>query len=134
VYESLIGALYLDAGLERTREFILRDMEPRISSAARSGHQHNFKSVLQQSAQQQFSSTPQYIVLDEQGPDHSKCFEVAVAIGDRRFASSWGPSKKNAEQAAALEALLELGYAERNDDGEISLITESVNGAADESA
>lgn len=128
VYESVIGALYLDAGLEVTRQFILKHMEPRISHAARSGHQYNFKSVLQQSAQQQFSATPQYIVLDEQGPDHAKCFEVAVSIGDRRFSSSWGPSKKYAEQLAALEALVELGYAERDDDGEISMTIDAAVG------
>ncbi len=131
VYESVIGALFLDAGLERTREFILRDMEPRITHAARSGHQYNFKSVLQQSAQQQFNSTPQYLVLDEQGPDHAKCFEVAVALGERRFPSSWGPSKKNAEQAAALEALVELGYAERGENGNVHIIPEVMNGTVD---
>ena len=121
VYESLIGALYVDAGLEKTREFILEGMKPLIEEAARSGHQFNFKSVLQQSAQQHFNETPQYVLLDEQGPDHAKCFEVCVAIGAQRFPSSWGPSKKDAEQQAALQALLELGHAERDDDGEIHL-------------
>ncbi len=123
VYESLIGALYVDAGLEVTRMFILDGMRPLIEDAARSGHQFNFKSVLQQSAQQHFNETPQYLLLDEQGPDHAKCFEVCVAIGAQRFPSSWGPSKKEAEQQAALEALLELGHAERDEDGEIHLVS-----------
>ena len=121
VLESLVGALYLDGGIEVARTFILRMTKPRIESAANSGHQHNFKSVLQQSAQQVLGQTPQYIILDEQGPDHAKCFEVAVEIGARRFGSCWGPSKKQAEQDAALQALKELGYAEACTDGEIRI-------------
>jgi len=126
VYESVIGALYLDAGLEAARAFILKGMNTRIEQAADSGHQSNFKSVLQQTAQQELGATPQYIVLDEQGPDHAKCFEVAVSIGARRFPSTWGPSKKLAEQSAALEALLELGHAERNDDGDVQIIYDTL--------
>jgi ribonuclease-3 len=116
VFESLIGALYLDAGIERTRELLLNMLSGRIEDAARSGHQSNFKSVLQQAAQQQFGQTPQYLLLDEKGPDHAKCFEVCVEIGARRFGSCWGPSKKQAEQEAALAALLELGLANRSGD------------------
>jgi ribonuclease III len=121
VLESLIGAVYLDGGLEVAREFILRMMRRRIEQAARSGHQHNFKSVLQQTAQQTMGMTPQYVVLDEKGPDHAKCFEVAVEIGARRFGSCWGPSKKQAEQDAALQALRELGLATNEENGEISI-------------
>ena len=121
VFESLIGALYLDGGLEQARSFILRTMKQRIEDAARSGHQHNFKSVLQQTAQQTFGQTPQYVVLDEKGPDHAKCFEVAVEIGARRFGSSWGASKKQAEQDAALQALKELGFAVSCDNGDVRI-------------
>ncbi len=119
VYESLIGALHIDGGIEVARRFILEGLEPRIEQAAGSGHQYNFKSVLQQEAQQVLSQPPLYIVLDEKGPDHSKCFEICVEIGARRFKPSWGPSKKQAEQQAALEALLELGLVDQRDDGEI---------------
>jgi ribonuclease-3 len=119
VYEALVGAIYLDGGLEVARNFVLAGMKKHIENAARSGHQYNFKSVLQQEVQQRFSSTPQYVVLDEQGPDHAKCFEVCVEIGARRFSSTWGASKKQAEQQAALEALIELGVLERGDDGDI---------------
>ena len=121
VYESLIGALYVDGGLEVARRFIIKHLEPMIDYAAQSGHQYNFKSVLQQTAQRMLDQTPQYIVLDEKGPDHAKCFEVCVEIGARRFKSCWGPSKKQAEQEAALEVLLELGAAKLGEDGEIHL-------------
>ncbi|MCA9291595.1 MAG: ribonuclease III [Phycisphaerales bacterium] len=121
VFESLIGAIYLDGGIDEARRFILDGLEHRITLAARSGHQYNFKSVLQQSAQQILSQMPQYVVLDEQGPDHAKCFEVCVEIGTRRFRSCWGTSKKEAEQQAALEALFALGVAERRDNGEVRM-------------
>ncbi|MHC5004345.1 MAG: ribonuclease III [Planctomycetota bacterium] len=120
VYESLIGALFLDGGLEPSREFILKGLADRIEAAAQSGHQQNFKSVLQHVAQQLMEGPPQYMLMDEKGPDHSKCFEVCVGIGARRFQSCWGPSKKQAEQQAALQALLELDLAEIDEEtGEV---------------
>ena len=63
--------------------------------------------------------TPSYALLDEKGPDHAKAFEVSVQIGAQHYTPSWGASKKQAEQQAALNALLELGVAERTDSGDI---------------
>jgi ribonuclease-3 len=68
----------------------------------------NFKSLLQQQAQRDAGETPNYQVLDEQGPDHSKCFKVIAVVGQRCFAPAWGPSKKEAEQRAAQNALAQL--------------------------
>jgi ribonuclease III len=119
VYEALIGAIFVDGGMEVARRFILEHMVPYINEAYASGHQSNFKSVLQQIAQQRHSQTPQYLVLDEKGPDHAKCFEVCVEIGATRYPSSWGASKKQAEQQAALRALIEMGCAIERDNGEI---------------
>lgn len=107
-YEALIAAVYLDADMDTITEFILRHMVPHIHAAVASEHQHNYKSQLQQYAQKSDGATPLYEMLDEKGPDHAKCFEVAVCIGDRQFKSAWGPSKKDAEQKAALNALIEL--------------------------
>lgn len=107
--EAVIAAVYLDGGLDAARTFILSQLESEIHAAAESEHRYNYKSQLQQFAQQTFSETPYYELLDEKGPDHSKCFEVAVSVGARRFGSAWGPSKKEAEQKAALLALVELG-------------------------
>jgi ribonuclease-3 len=107
--EAIIAAVYLDGGLEAAREFILRHMGEELQVAADSEHRFNYKSQLQQVAQQRWNATPQYELLDEKGPDHSKCFEVAVTIGARQFPGAWGPSKKEAEQKAALLALVELG-------------------------
>lgn len=105
VYESLIGAIFVDGGYEPARSFILRTMDSHIDRCTLSEHQDNHKSALQQFAQQNLSATPYYEVLDEQGPDHSKCFEVCVVINGRRFASAWGASKKEAEQEAARRAV-----------------------------
>ncbi len=107
--EAVIAAIYLDGGLEPARRFILKYMGPEIQAATDSAHQFNYKSQLQQYAQRQLSASPQYELLDEKGPDHSKCFEIAVSIAGRQFCSAWGPSKKEAEQKAARLALAELG-------------------------
>lgn len=109
VLEALIAAIYLDAGFETARDFILQNMAPEIDEAVRSEHQFNFKSQLQQYAQRVQGLTPAYELLDEKGPDHAKCFEIAASIGNRYFPSAWGPSKKEAEQKAAWLALVALG-------------------------
>ena len=109
VLEALIAAIHLDGGGEASRTFILTHMSDEICRAAESEHRFNYKSQLQQLAQQRWNATPQYDLLDEKGPDHSKCFEVAVAIGTRHYPGAWGPNKKEAEQKAALLALIDLG-------------------------
>ena len=106
--ESIIGAIYLDGGMEAAREFILRCMAPQIAAALADEHQRNYKSILQQLAQRRWGRTPEYQLLDEKGPDHSKCFEIAVAINGRQFPSAWGKTKKDAEQKAAMSALDEI--------------------------
>lgn len=115
--ESIVAAIYLDGGLEPVRLFLSPLLDPIIRRAASSGHQENYKSVLQQHAQQQMGESPSYVVLDEKGPDHAKCFEVCVEIGGKRFSACWGQSKKQAEQQAALNALSELGLMDQTEDG-----------------
>ncbi len=121
VLESVIGALHEDAGFERARQFVLEHLEPRIDHAERLGHQHNFKSVLQQVFQRKGLGPPSYHVLEERGPDHAKCFAVCVGAGDLRFAGCWGPNKKQAEQQAALSVLIDMGYANSDESGDIQL-------------
>jgi len=111
VLESVIAAIHLDGGIEEARKFILRHLIPMIQKTARNGHQYNFKSILQQYAQHEFGRPANYLLLDENGPDHAKCFKVCVEIGERRFPSSWASTKKQSEQRAALNALLELNVA-----------------------
>lgn len=109
VYESIVAAIYLDGGFDVVKEYVLRTMKPKVDAICSNSHHQNYKAVLQQHAQKILGATPQYELMDEKGPDHSKCFEVAVSIDGRRFTSAWGPNKKMAEQKAALMALEELG-------------------------
>ena len=109
VYESIVAAIYLDGGFEIVKEYVLRTMRPKIEQIGRDASLQNYKAVLQQHAQKIMGHTPIYELLDEKGPDHSKCFEVGVMIAGRRFTSAWGPNKKMAEQKAALLALEDLG-------------------------
>jgi len=113
VLESVIGAIYLDGGAEPARTFILEVMDQHLQKAASNDHHGNYKSSLQHFAQRYMSATPIYEALDEQGPDHSKCFEVCVVIDGTRYPSAWGPTKKAAEQEAARRALDMLGGARK---------------------
>jgi len=108
VFESLIAGVYLDGGMEAARQFIERLMTDEIERVTEVEHLKNFKSELQQLAQKDFSETPVYRLLDEKGPDHSKCFKVAAVIGPQVFPPAWGPNKKIAEQRAACNALSQL--------------------------
>jgi ribonuclease-3 len=113
VLESVIAAIYLDGGFEAARDFILRIYSSLIEQADAEHDLGNFKSLLQQYSQEQFNATPSYILLDEKGPDHNKCFELEVVVEDRHFPSAWGTNKKEAEQKAAFNALVELGVLEK---------------------
>ena len=108
VFESLVGAIFLDGGYKAARRFIREHMEQEIEETVGGHSGVNFKSTLQQSAQRMFSATPSYLLLDEKGPDHSKCFKIAALIAGRRYAAAWGPNKKDAEQRAARNALAQL--------------------------
>lgn len=122
VLESVIAAVYLDGGFDAAARFVAPLFDPLIDRAARSGHQENFKSVLQQHAQQSRLETPGYRILDEKGPDHAKAFKVCVEMGGQRYEPAWGQSKKQAEQAAALNALQELGLLEQVSDGHLRVV------------
>jgi len=112
--EAIIAAIYIDGGFEAAHTFISRTFASLIDLADAKQAQGNFKSLLQQYAQQRFNVTPVYELLDEKGPDHDKCFECQAALADRHFLSAWGRSKKEAEQKAAFNALADLGLLENN--------------------
>jgi len=107
--EAIIAAIYFDGGFEAAREFVLRCFEPFLQQAEADEHQDNYKSVLQQHSQQHLNANVNYELLDEKGPDHNKCFECAAVIDRKRYPSAWGMTKKDAQQKAAYNALLELG-------------------------
>lgn len=112
IFEAIVAAIYLDGGQEAASEFILKLFNPMIDKANSRQHHENFKSLLQQHCQRRFSTTPDYLLLDEKGPDHNKCFEIGIVIDHRHFPTAWGVTKKDAEQKAAFNALVELGVLE----------------------
>jgi ribonuclease-3 len=98
--EALLGALYLEAGYERTQKFIdkLLAKRKRLVTA-------DHKSRLQEWAQKKYKIPPNYVVSRSYGPDHAKTFEINVTISNEVLGSGSGKSKKEAEQAAARDAL-----------------------------
>lgn len=103
-FEALIGAIYLDAGLEAARWFVGRFLE---AEAERwQGRQPlDFKSALQIEAQGRYNRTPEYRTVASWGPDHARTFRVEVRVGDRVLGVGEGPSKHAAQQEAARLAL-----------------------------
>ena len=115
-FESLIGAVYLDGGLDATKKFLMPMILPAVKGAIKSAAGSNTKSELQQLSQQMFGSTPKYIVMETQGPEHARSFRISVEIGKERYPSAWGKSKKEAESKAAAEAIAKLTDETLTDD------------------
>lgn len=105
--EAVLGAAYLEYGLPKTRQLIDRLFEPHIRRHLDGGVAADFKTDLQERAAQGSGAVPDYEVSSS-GPDHQKSFEASVSIAGRHLGSGRGRSKKQAEQAAAREALARL--------------------------
>jgi ribonuclease-3 len=103
--EALIGAIYLDAGFEPTREFITEWVIKHLTNILSEGKVLDPKSKFQELTQEKLGITPHYKVLAEWGPDHNKNFEVGVFVNDKQIATGVGPSKQEAEIAAAQNGL-----------------------------
>src|SRR6185369_16756145 len=102
--EALMGAVYLDGGLEAARAVAERLFGAALQDAERRASQ-DYKSRLQERSQALLQAAPVYTVVGEEGPDHDKRFEVAIALGGREYGRAIGRSKKEAEQSAAAQAL-----------------------------
>ncbi len=108
VFEALVAAIFFDGGYDVAKEFVLKFIGPEIERVAQEALGSNSKSQLQQVAQREFGSTPRYVILDEQGPDHDKCFKIAAEIDGQQYEPVWGRNKKEAEIKAAMNALAEI--------------------------
>lgn len=106
--EAVIGAVYCDAGFEAARDFVIRLFRKRIEKAVRSGNYHDYKTELQEKCQNIFGVLPDYRLIAEEGQEHEKLFTIEVYIQGERRGSGTGGSKKEAQQAAAREALSSL--------------------------
>lgn len=114
VYESLVGALYLDAGYEATHDFVARTLGPHVS-ADLAKKPISAKSRLQEVTQRDMRCGPEYKLVGEEGPAHTPTFTSVAMVEGRRIGRGKGPSKKASESAAAADALVNLGYAQEGD-------------------
>lgn len=108
LYESILCAIYLDGGLQASRDFVETDLGPVIRGITAAQFQQNYKSALQHLVQARQDRAPVYRVLDESGPDHAKEFSVVVTIAGVSYGPGTGRNKKEAEQRAARIALAAL--------------------------
>ncbi len=106
--EAIIGAVYLDQGLEKCRDYVLELYQPILEELQEGVLRRDYKTLLQEFSQARFAITPVYRIVHESGPDHSKIFEAEVYISSDAVGSGQGRSKKEAEQAAAKEAWSKL--------------------------
>lgn len=102
--EALIGAVYLDKGMAKTREVVLRLFREKMEEAVSGHFEYDYKSRLQELVVKERGTLPRYL-LKEEGPDHKKTFYATVYIGGKKAGKGKGSSKKEAEQEAAREAL-----------------------------
>ena len=106
LFEALIGAIYLDGGIEPCRKLILETVWTYRHEAWKTT---NYKGKLIEYCHSKNIENPLFLVKDITGPDHQRIFEIQVKIGSRKYSSGMGTNKKTAEQTAAKLALEEMG-------------------------
>lgn len=107
LFEAVLGAIYVDGGLEAARKFLFDLFESDMLEMIEQPHT-DWKSELQKYSQREYKRTPDYETILEEGPDHNREFRVIVKINGESVGSGSGKSKKEAEQEAAKEAFLKL--------------------------
>lgn len=105
-FEALLGAVYMDKGLDVSRNLILREMAVIINDVIEGRLERDYKTELQEMLQQHSPDPVHYVILKEEGPDHDKTFTAGVLYRNKEIGRGSGHSKKEAEQHAAKEALL----------------------------
>lgn len=100
-FEAVLAAIYLDGGLKKAKEFVLRNLTLKIDDLSLNNFIFDFKTELQEVAQSRYGVLPRYVIHKEEGPEHQKTFEVQVFIKDNFMGSGKGKTKKAAEQKAA---------------------------------
>lgn len=103
--EAIIGAIYLDQGMEKANQFVMTHIVSKLPYILEHGSYLDAKSRFQEAAQEKLATTPTYKVLEEEGPDHEKHFQVGVYLGDELIGTGEGTSKQEAQTEAAEAAL-----------------------------
>ncbi|MDD3663188.1 MAG: ribonuclease III [Candidatus Pacebacteria bacterium] len=104
-YEAYVGAVYLDQGYEKARDFIIKSLISKLDVIVAKKLWRDPKSLVQEKSQEYLNITPSYKVINETGPDHDKNFVVGIFFGEEQISLGKGHSKQEAEQAAAQTAL-----------------------------
>lgn len=104
-FEALVAAVYLDCGIRSARRLVRTALKEAIATAIVDEHRRDYKSALQERTQAQFRLTPYYRIAQEQGMEHDKTFQAQALLAEEVIGEGEGKSKKEAEQAAALDAL-----------------------------
>lgn len=107
-FEALIGAIALDSGYEAAREFVLRFVARDLAQVVSLKEHPNPKGSLQELLQEHFRSGPEYGIIEIEGPDHARTFTAEVRFREHALGTGIGGSKRDAEQAAAADAIVKL--------------------------
>lgn len=108
-FEAIIGAIYIDGGLEEARSFILSKLKNNIDDSIKGKLVFDYKTKLQEHIQQNTDNDIDYVVISEEGPEHDKIFNIELLLNGKVIGSGAGSSKKEAEQHAAYSGLIFLG-------------------------
>lgn len=108
--EAIIGALYLDQGMEVAKEFILKNVVSKLDNILKNQAYLDPKSHFQEKAQEDRGITPHYEIIDEVGPDHAKIFTVGLYLGEELIATGQGSSKQEAQVEAAANGLKKMNW------------------------
>ncbi|HVB09333.1 MAG TPA: ribonuclease III [Bacillota bacterium] len=106
LFEAVVGAIFLDQGLEAASAFILKNLAEELATAAEGDSRANYKAMLQEAVQGKSTAQITYHVVDESGPDHAKVWVCEVQVDGRSCGRGTESSKRRAEQEAARDALL----------------------------
>lgn len=109
VFEALLGAMYLDQGIEITKKFLAKYLFPNTENIIATKSYIDYKSLLQEFIQQNSRVSPTYHVVKSEGPDHARTFWIEARAEKNVLGAGSGKSKQEAEQAAALAALVAMG-------------------------
>jgi len=107
-FESVLGAMYLEKGLEQCTKFVEKELLYKIKEIIENESYKDAKSKFQEISQEKFGITPNYVVEDSWGQDHKKTFKIAVFLDDKKYGEGEGKSKQRAEQKAASDAIDKL--------------------------
>ena len=109
-FEAVLGAIFLDQGLERVQQFLLPKLEPIANNIVEKRLFKDSKSLFQEVAQARESITPSYRLANQEGPSHNRTFTIEVMLGDTVAGRGQGRNKQTAEQEAARNALESRGW------------------------